>query len=269
MGFRLIGGASSSGASVPTMPTLTFAADNFGIGRSDITSGGTNSFPTAPGQSLGTLNAAVDGIEFDLRTTSNVYGAIKFYLDGVQKINLPFNTQGGNIAKVRLPIRLAAGALSFGVATNGSGSTGHIGVIPYQSSVAETITTWDVLGSQTNMTDQGVHYTEVTDLNQWKQIAVLGSGPVKAIAAVAFPGGKLSGRTGSNEYVIDLGTGASGAETVLVPKLSASDSTTVLRSEVNGPYRVTIPGLTRVAARIVSEAGTLPDPISLQVAIGY
>jgi hypothetical protein len=118
------------------------------------------------------------------------------------------------------------------------------------------------------MTDQGLHF-DPADLNQWKQVAILGSGSVKSIAAVGFPGGKTSGRVGSNEYKIDLGFGASGSEVLLVSNLSARDNTTMVQGDINGPYPVTIPGLSRVVARIVSEAGTLPDPVSLQVAIGF
>lgn len=277
MGFQLIGGGGT-GTPTPTPTQATRIYDttgnHFGLSApaAAIAGGATNN-SLGTMVSLGTLTAAIDGLDVALYIPSNQAGAYLRIEDGAGNplILWPVNPVTTQFMSHSIPIRVAAGTeLKVGWAVLTAGATANVRVEPFQSSVTETITSWSILGSTAgNLSAQGTAFTAVTDLNQWKAIGTLGAGGAKALAVTAFLGTDTT-RTGGNYHIIDVGTGATDSEAVLLPAISprAKDSTNAVPHHGSGARRVSIAGSTQLSARVQTESGTLPDGINIQIAVG-
>lgn len=277
MGFRQIGGSSPTPTPTPTAATRTFdttetagTANNFGLGSmTPVTSGTTNNFGAAPGTTIGTTTAALDGLIITLGNQSR-QGAIHVYFDGVLKCDaIPFNANVSTIATIDLPIRVPANTLvSVAIATTAGSAAFRVSMVGYQSSVTSTVTSISALvpyqSGVTTMATQGV---TLNSANAWVQVGILGA-DAKGVAVVHVGNANVTARTGGH-LIVGVGTGASTAETVLIPNIGAVDSINNVLFREQGPFRTTIASGTRLVARAKLSDGTLPNACNVQLAIMY
>lgn len=249
--------------------TLTgLVSNNFGLSRNSLTSGGSpNVYGTAV--SLGTLTAAVDGLEITVITNTAIMGALNIYADGARIVTAwGFNPSDHLTSRFEIPIRIASGKnITVEMASTGAGNGAVVAAKAWQSEVQEVITSWAALGSSAAMTTQGVSFGAGSTPDTWQTIGTLAA-DAKAFSFMPSYANDAS-RTGSNEYIIDIGKGASGSETILYPKMKAKDTTTVFRFAGCGTYRADVANGTRIAAKVNTVGGTLPDAVAVQAMVGY
>lgn len=273
MGFRQIGGSSPTPTPTPTAATRTFdttetagTANNFGLGSmTSVTSGSTNGFTAAPGTTIGTTTAALDGIIFTISNQQR-QGAFHVYFDSVLKCTaIPFNANVGTFATIDLPIRVPSGTVvSVAIATTAGSAAFRVSAIGYQSSVTSTVTSIAALAAFATISQQGVACTVA---NTWVEVGTLAA-DAKGIAAIHIGNNNDTGRTGGH-MIVGIGTGASSSEQILVPNIAALDSTTNTLYREQGPFRISLTSGTRLVARAKLSDGTLPDPVNVQLAIMY
>jgi hypothetical protein len=226
MGFRIIGGVAATPA--PAATNLDCIYGTFGllqnvehvIGTTGTPSGG----PTSGSEdSLGVASRDLDGIELMLDVaTSGRPVMIDLIVGGVTVVyRLPLSNVSFVTRRVRLPIRILQGqtvqinALSVAAATYVVSAIGYYNDGGSGQSFS-SLRNLNTLGSSLATSGSIVNLSSAS--NGWVSVSAGLPSQIRGISIYAGNNQLASARTPGRFY-LDIGTGDSGAETVLIPRI--------------------------------------------------
>jgi len=212
---------------------------------------------------IGTVTGGpIDGFDLVINAGAGRAVAMNVFVNDVQVgTYLPANTSFNNLARISVPVRIANGAtVKIALATNSAFVAMTVYPIAYQLSVANDVTSIAALGSVASLTAMGA---TLTAANAWVPIGTL-TANAKGIASVHMYHGNDTSRAGGN-HIVDIGIGADGAETILVPNLLVVTSGTAVIFPETAPWRMPLPAGAKLHARMQTGA----DNINVQTALMY